>query len=43
MKQWQKPQLEVLNIDMTMAASIEGWHDEAYVDNQPNYGPHHKS
>lgn len=42
-KEWSKPVLEVLDIKMTMAASLEGWHDEAYVDNQANFGPHHKS
>jgi hypothetical protein len=42
-KEWQTPALEVLDINMTMAASLEGWHDEAYVDNQPNFGNHHES
>lgn len=42
MKQWKKPELEILNIEMTMAAGYEGYHDEAYVS-EPAYGKHHES
>jgi hypothetical protein len=41
-KEWKKPELEVLDINMTMAAGYEGYHDEAY-NGEPAYGPHHES
>lgn len=41
-KQWVKPNVEVLDIQSTMASGYEGYHDEAYVG-EPSYGPHHKS
>jgi len=42
MKEWKKPELEVLSVHMTMAAGYEGYHDEAY-NGEPAYGPHHES
>lgn len=43
-KEWNKPQLEVLQVHMTEATNMYGNpEDEAWVEGQPNWHPHHQS
>jgi hypothetical protein len=45
-KQWQKPELEILNVDQTMASASWGKYDEGYnaaLGEQDQTGVHHGS